>query len=360
MWFQKLLSIGTAHQTFSVTNKVRMMNLIAAITTLVSGLYTLAYALVLDNTAIALINTVFTCAYMATLAFNYFQAFRGGKIWFFATLMLHLVVCTNLYVTKASGFHLYFFLVPTGVFLLFELSEKTEKVTLSLMALVLYFYCENTVNPAPLIVLSDSFNHVLYQSVILVIMLEVILVLTLFANEIEANELKLTKQATTDALTGLANRHAFFECGNHLFNSTQHMQRPLTIVLVDIDYFKQINDQYGHFVGDVCLTQVTKLLSRFCREQDMPARIGGEEFAIIMPDTTASEANNIAEQMRIAIAALHIPVAGEQHFKCTASFGLASAQAHRQSLKDTLIHADKALYLAKELGRNRVQSYQAS
>ena len=360
MLFQKLLSIGIAHQSFSVTNKVRMMNLIGAITTLVSGLYTLAYALVLDNAAVALINTVFTCAYMATLAFNYFQAFRGGKIWFFVTLMLHLVVCTNLYVTKASGFHLYFFLVPTGVFLLFELREKTEKVTLSLIALVLYFYCENTLNPAPLIVLSDSFNHVLYQSVILVIMLEVILVLTLFANEIEANELKLTKQATTDALTGLANRHAFFECGNNLFNSTQHMQRPLTIVLVDIDYFKQINDQYGHFVGDVCLTEVTKLLSSLCREQDMPARIGGEEFAIIMPDTTISEANNIAEQMRIAIAALHIPVAGEQHFKCTASFGLASTQANRQSLKDTLIHADKALYLAKELGRNRVQSYQAS
>ncbi|REL36100.1 GGDEF domain-containing protein [Thalassotalea euphylliae] len=359
MLFQKLLTTGIAHQSFSVTNKVRMMNLIGIITTLVSGLYTFAYAFVLDNISVALINCVFTLAYVVTLVFNYFQAFRGGKIWFFVTLMLHLVACTNLYVTNATGFHLYFFLVPTGVFLLFELREKTEKVTLSLIALVLYFYCENTLNPAPLIELSDSFNHILYQSVVLVIMLEVILVLTIFANEIEANELKLTKQATTDALTGLSNRHAFFEHGSSLFESTKHLNRPLTIILVDIDHFKRINDQHGHFVGDLCLTEVTQLMAAQKREQDMLARIGGEEFAIILPDTTLSEANNIAEQMRITISQHHIPLVGDQHLHCTVSFGIASRDTDASSLKEVLVHADKALYLAKELGRNRVQIFQS-
>ncbi|NMP31269.1 GGDEF domain-containing protein [Thalassotalea sp. M1531] len=357
---EKLISLGTAFKPFSVANKVRMMNLIALITCVISGLYTLSYVFVLDNQIVASINALFTLAYALTLVFNHYQAFKGSKIWFFCVLMVHLLVCTNLYVTNESGFHLYYFLVPTGAFLLFELQEKKEKVLLSLTAVILYFYCENTINTTPLIELSDELNHLIYQSVILVNMLEVILVLTIFANEIEANELKLTRQATTDSLTGIANRHSFFEQGKALFSSAQSHQRPFTIVLLDFDYFKRINDQYGHFVGDLCLTEITKVVTSQCRKQDLFARIGGEEFAIILPDTTQQEANNIAEQLRLSIECHNIPIVGEQYFTCTASFGIASKSPHCKTMKDVLIHADKALYLAKELGRNRVQLYQES
>lgn len=357
MTLEKILSIGTDNQSFSVANKARMVNLIGFITTIISGLYTLSYVFVFDNFIVATINALFTIAYMATLVFNYFKAFRGSKLWFFSILMLHILVCTNIYVTNASGFHLYFFLVPTGAFLLFELREKMEKVALSLIAVILFFYCENTLNTQPLIELSDGMNHLIYQSVILVNMLEVILVLTLFANEIETNELKLTRQATTDSLTGIANRHSFFEQGNRIFQQALDDARPVSVMIIDLDYFKRINDQYGHFAGDLCLTEVTKLISRACREQDFFARIGGEEFALILPDTTLTEANNIAEEMRFIVQDHIIPAVGKQNFSCTASFGIASREQKTEKLKDVLIHADKALYLAKELGRNRVQTY---
>ncbi|WP_448211161.1 GGDEF domain-containing protein [Colwellia sp. MEBiC06753] len=359
-FLSQLIYLGLDNQPFSKANKAKLINIIALITTIISGLYTLTYLLILNHYTVALINAVFTLAYTITLLFSRYQAFRGGKIWFFSVLMVHLLVCTNLYVTKESGFHLYYFLVPTGAFLLFELTEKVEKVSLSLLAVMLYLYCENTVNPAPLIVLTDSMNQLIYQSVILINMLEVILVLTLFANEIEANELKLTKQAKTDALTGIANRHAFFEQGESAFNLAKTNQRPFSLILLDFDYFKRINDLYGHFIGDLCLTEITKLIRSHCREQDIFARIGGEEFAIALPDTTISEANNLAEQMRITIEQHTIPVIGKQPLNCTVSIGIASKQDESDEMKAILVHADKALYQAKSLGRNRVQRYQIS
>lgn len=360
MSFKKIINTGTENQPFSVANKARITNIISIFTTIVSGLYTLTYLLVLDNITVAAINGFFTIAYLSTLLFSRFHAFRGSKIWFFSILMLHLLVCTNVYVTNASGFHLYYFLVPTGAFLLFELNEKFEKVILSFFAVILFFYCENTLNASPLIELSDSLNHLIYQSVIFVNMIEVIFVLTIFANQIEMNEIKLTRQATTDSLTSVANRHHFFEKGTLLFEESNRNQRPFTVVLLDFDYFKHINDKYGHFAGDLCLIEISKVIEGFCRKQDLFARIGGEEFAIAMPDTTAQEANNIAEQMRLEVESHIIPIVGQKHFSCTASFGIASKTNHNEQLKNLLIYADKALYSAKEHGRNRVQMYAAN
>lgn len=359
MSLSRLFSIGTFNQSFSVSNKIRITNIIAVITTVVSGLYTLAYFFVLDNTLVAMINLAFTLAYAFTLLFNNFQANRGSKIWFFSVLMVHLLVCTNIYVTNESGFHLYYFLVPTGVYLLFDLKEKVEKLILSAIAVLLYFYCENTPNPAPLIELSDAINHVIYQSVIFVNMVEVILVMTLFSNEIESNEAKLIRQAKTDSLTGIANRHCFFEQGNLMFDSSIHLERPFSLIILDFDYFKAINDKYGHFVGDLCLTEISKVINEQCRKNDLFARIGGEEFAIALPDTTIQEANQVAEKMRIAIENHKIPVVGESNFTCTASFGITTKRSHHDGLKYLLVQADKALYLAKEQGRNRVQQFDA-
>ena len=358
MWLANIYNIGTAHQPFSVANKVRITNIVVLVTVLVSALYTLTYVFAIKHPIVASINSFFTFAYAFTLFFNHFYAHRASKIWFFSVLMVHLFVCTNIYVTNASGFHLYYFLVPTGAFLLFDLSERKEKVTLSLISVALFLYCENTFNSTPLIELSEQLNSVIYQSVILVNMLEVILVLTIFANEIEANEYKLTQQAKTDALTGIANRHAFFEQASGLFLAAQKNKRPITIALLDFDYFKAINDKYGHFTGDLCLIEVSKVVSEQCRPQDTFARIGGEEFAIVMPDTTLQEANNLAEEIRLSIARQTIPVVGEKSFSCTASFGLATNNCDNKQLKDILVDADKALYQAKEYGRNRVYLYQ--
>ena len=365
---RNILDIGTESQAFASANRIRTLNFIVIFSTIVSALYTLCYIFIIEHPLVALLNTLFTLSYLVTLRFHYYRAQRGAKTWFFCVLMLHIFVCTNVYVTNASGFHLYYFLVPTGAFLLFELNEKAEKITLSTIAIFLFFYCQNTVNVTPLITLSSALNQAIYQSVVFVNMLEVVIVMTLFTNEIERNEKKLILQATTDSLTGIANRRYFFEQGEALVNNSNHQQQPLTICLLDFDYFKNINDQYGHCTGDLCLVEVSKLISSFCRPTDLFARIGGEEFVIIMANTQLEEANQRANLIRNTIKAHKVSVIGEKSFNCTVSFGLAcnhssdpeSADAGYIDLKTLLNCADKALYQAKLTGRNRVINYNSA
>ncbi|WP_082972148.1 GGDEF domain-containing protein [Shewanella sp. UCD-FRSSP16_17] len=357
MNLKSIINLGTNQQSFSSANRIRTMNIIGLITAAISFLYSLNYILFLDNPSVGFINLGFTFAYFVTNVLTAKQQPKIAKIWFFSVLMLHLLVCTNVYVTNASGFHLYYFLVPTGAFLLFELRERLEQVTLSTLAMVLFFYCENTVNEAPLIELSAQVNHMLYQSVVFFTMLEVIVVLYIFAKQIDKNEKQLTLQASTDSLTRLANRHSFFTEGKSLLDQAVAHQLPFTLVLIDLDLFKTINDKHGHLVGDKCLIEVTKTIKALCREQDLCARIGGEEFVIAMPNTHLHDANKVAERMREHIAECKIPLTDSQNLQCTASFGIAEKTASAKELKDLLMRADKALYMAKENGRNCVKPY---
>ncbi|QBF84533.1 GGDEF domain-containing protein [Shewanella maritima] len=362
-----LINLGTQGQAFSSANRIKTTNIIALITTGISFGYTLFFLIAINHLHVGLINFGFTCAYFATLAFSLLQQAKLAKIWFFGVLMAHLLVCTFVYMTKDSGFHLYFFLVPTGVFLLFELNERAEKLLLSVIAVILFLYCENTMNADPLLLLTETTNHMLYQSVILVNMIEVIFVLNYFAKQIDSNEKQLVLQASTDSLTQLMNRHQFFITGNHLFAQYQASNKPFSLVLLDIDHFKKINDKYGHINGDKCLKAVSQTLIENSPADASVARIGGEEFVVLMPNTTFELCRTKAEKLRKAIADTKINLGvltpgaqaeGEQtELICTASFGFINAHDKHTEFKDLLIQADKALYRAKENGRNRVESY---
>jgi diguanylate cyclase (GGDEF)-like protein len=359
-----IANIGSEQQSFSSANRTKMLNFISIFSAVVSSLYTLNYVFILNQPLVASINSIFTFAYLGSLFFNYRYHRRFAKIWFFSILMLHLYLCTNLYVTKASGFHLYYFLVPTGAFLLFELSEKIEKISLSIIAAALFFYSENTINLTPLIELTDDLNHALYQSVVFIIMLEIIIVLTLFAKQIELNEQNLIKQASTDALTNLSNRRDYFTKGRDLVAQANVKKTPISVCLLDFDHFKQVNDRYGHFIGDLCLVEISKLVHTMCRSNDVFARIGGEEFALIFPHTTEKQAIELTNMMRIAIEQHNIDIDDQASFSCSASFGVASTEASDGSfqqgeLKSLLTLADKALYQAKAAGRNQVKSFTA-
>lgn len=158
--------------------------------------------------------------------------------------------------------------------------------------------------------------------------------------------------ARTDPLTELPNRRAFLEYAGPVWSTALRSQRPLAAMMVDIDFFKAINDNHGHAMGDRVLQAVSHLLSEVCRGGDITARWGGEEFIILLPETNAAQAAQLAERLRIKISALRL---GSQRkpIRFSASFGIAERNEH-ESL-DQLIHeADEWLYHAKESGRNRV------
>ncbi len=354
MIFQALTNLGTKHQTFGVAHKVKMTNIVTLFTIFIAVLYSLNYIFILSDPLVAFINVLFAIGYGITLMFNKYNAHKAGKVWFFSVLMLHLVICTNIFVTNKTGFHLYFFLVPTGAFLLFELKDKVEKLFLSFIAIVLYFYCENTLNLAPLIELNDEMNHLIYQSVFFFNMLEVVFVLTLLANEIEINELKLTKQATTDSLTGIYNRHHFFEQATCDLAIANEFKRPFSVILLDFDHFKKINDKHGHHIGDLSLMETSNQIKIHCRSQDCFARIGGDEFVIALADTTLQEAKYIAERIQVSVENNLIETPIHNSFNCKVSMGVSSKIDDCSRLKDLMLKADKALYQAKEQGGNRV------
>jgi diguanylate cyclase (GGDEF)-like protein len=161
------------------------------------------------------------------------------------------------------------------------------------------------------------------------------------------------KLARTDELTGLNNRRAFIEMGRRAMDQARRYQRPLSLVMFDIDHFKDINDTHGHAAGDHVLEAVGEAIRRRARAADILGRIGGEEFAVLLPETTGAEAVILAERLRHDIAAVNVAYEGSS-ITFTCSFGVA-AQGEEILVLDTLLSvADQALYRAKRQGRNRV------
>src|SRR4030067_352835 len=186
----------------------------------------------------------------------------------------------------------------------------------------------------------------------LVSMLVSTLTLALRTSEIHREVKEL---ATTDGLTGLFNNRYFYESLNRTFKRTMRYQNPVSILMIDVDNFKHINDQFGHQAGDAVLQEISNRLIRSLREIDVPARYGGDEIAIILPETSVDQAFLAAKRLKVVLEE-HPIFFKEQYINVTASFGVASCPNPAiKSVEDVIAVADKALYDAKRSGRNRIE-----
>jgi len=168
----------------------------------------------------------------------------------------------------------------------------------------------------------------------------------------QAEELVLL--ATTDALTGLWNRRRFMEKADEELLRAVRYGRPVAAVMVDIDHFKRVNDSFGHAAGDAVLRQFCDILRGNLRGTDCLGRLGGEEFAVLLPESDGAGAVVVAEILRRAAAAATMLLPDGQTLRITASFGVAASKAGDETVADLLRRADEALYAAKERGRNQV------
>ena len=160
--------------------------------------------------------------------------------------------------------------------------------------------------------------------------------------------------AVTDPLTGLHNRRYFVGHMDNLVGRANAGGRPVSVMMLDIDHFKRVNDTYRHAAGDEVLREFANRLRRGLRGIDLPGRYGGEEFAVAMPDTDRETAQMVAERLRRFIAEEPFAVSGGHSLPITASIGVASSTGDNDTSGAMLDRADKALYAAKEGGRNRV------
>lgn len=174
--------------------------------------------------------------------------------------------------------------------------------------------------------------------------------------EVERNEAQ--KSAQTDGLTSLANRKQFDETLAREFLREERSQKPLALIMLDLDHFKRFNDRYGHVAGDECLRRVAAALQTALRRvPDLVARFGGEEFVVILPDTTMNGATVVAERLRMAVESLAIAHEDSETSEyVTVSIGVATSDPRKMDRPDRIVQlADEALYSAKRKGRNRVE-----
>jgi diguanylate cyclase (GGDEF)-like protein/PAS domain S-box-containing protein len=167
-------------------------------------------------------------------------------------------------------------------------------------------------------------------------------------------EAELFKQASTDALTGINNRRHFLALAEQEVRRSRRFERSLSAIMVDIDHFKPINDKFGHATGDAVIKAVVKICQDTLRNYDLIGRLGGEEFAIMLPETDAEGARIVAERVREKIHEAQI-VADRSVVTCTISIGVAMLRDSDGTIDELLHRADMALYKAKQGGRNKVE-----
>jgi len=172
--------------------------------------------------------------------------------------------------------------------------------------------------------------------------------------ELEESRQQLAEQATTDSLTGLKNRRALIDHGERFVALAKRQGNELALLLLDLDRFKEVNDTYGHAVGDQVLVEMSKALTRLTRDADLVGRIGGEEFAVFLPGTDPAGAAHLAERIR-AVVRSSTWVTDQSGLQTSVSIGVSSfAGDGCRDLASLLEVADRRLYRAKELGRDRV------
>jgi len=247
--------------------------------------------------------------------------------------------------TEAS----WFITIPLFYFAVSGFKQGVKWNIFSYIVLLFYYLTVRVYNITPLDQIDLDINTVLANVTVFVTS-------GYFAYRVEGTHTALEKQANHDNLTGIYNRGWVRDATHNLINSKREKDKdPFSLILIDLDHFKVVNDQYGHLVGDKLLVKFTELINKNIRNEDMFARWGGEEFIVVLKSTTLKEAKIITEQLRKITEKARFSFS-EATIGITASFGVTE-YISGQSFENLLNAADKALYYSKQNGRNMVHCY---
>lgn len=268
--------------------------------------------------------------------------------------MTQLTLAVYLWFPRDTRINFYYIIVPVVVFLTINYEKRRERILgifISILAIILYFLSELLILDMHLYTTDPGINRFLSSTAILIVLLPLVYVFVVYAREANISRNALEVMATTDVLTKLSNRRVLYERGTEQFNRAKEHNHVFSLILFDIDYFKSINDNYGHPVGDQMVQKLADLVARNTRAEDIISRYGGDEFAILA-HRGGENGLTIANKL-LAIISEEVFCIDQYKIQITVSIGVAKYSEDLKDFDHMMKRADNALYTAKNNGRNQ-------
>lgn len=299
----------------------------------------------------------------AVFAFLFIGAYvlydKGYKLFSITTsIMLSdaIVVLQTFYLfTREAGFHFQLLALMIIVFLvtdLYYIREKAMSVILAAITGLCLFFCQWLALEPLSTTRFDIDTGLMMNASIFITMTAIIALLYTYSVQLSMKEKALSYMAKNDALTGVSNRAHFTEKGNLFYDNHIQFRNPFSVIIIDVDDFKVINDTYGHAAGDHVLVTIAAVMKSFIKDSQVFARYGGEEFALLLPDMNKDQALTLAEDIRIAIEKLVMNY-DTTPLRVTISLGVATLSSEHHSFDSLIIEADRNLYVSKHNGKNQ-------
>jgi diguanylate cyclase (GGDEF)-like protein len=349
-----LISIGY-YKTTEYNDQ--MLYLMTTMCILVAGFYLGFYFIFLPFTPAIVVHVIYIVLLFIQYRFLYMQYYLLVKVALIIMHMIQLTLAVFVWFPVDTGFNLFYSMVPMTAFLVMKYSNKRQfyfAIIISGISSILYFASELLPDDYYMYKTSEGVNHFLGATGVLFIFLPMTYIFAKYAYDSYVTHAKLNDMAKTDYLTKVANRRVLFEHGEHAIQEAIEKQSQFSLILMDIDFFKKINDSFGHPVGDELLVKLTQLINKNIRRSDLLARYGGEEFAILLEETRLEQAQQIALELLEMIRVETFQVENYE-MKITVSMGVTQYNTGIQEFKDMMGIADNAMYEAKNDGRNQVK-----
>lgn len=323
-------------------------------------LFFIFYVFVVKSLLLNLMTVFCLLILLSAYVFLKFKKYWLARILMILGFLMQESALVFLFFPNDTNLNLFFFIVAPITFFIFNTQNPKERffiLLINIIAITLLILSE-LVQVKAIIELSSIMVRFFGILSVVSTIISIFIVYFFYAETLGQSQRELQRLANTDELTSIYNRRSLFREGRYIFKLSKKIARSHSMILIDIDFFKNVNDQFGHPAGDKVLRQVTELLKSNIRHHDILARYGGEEFAIILSDITKENSKKTAENLRGKIEDTAFIINNEKEVHLTISIGLCDFDSQYKNFDQVLMNADRALYTAKQSGRNNVQIYE--
>ncbi len=339
---------------------IKTAYIVAGVSFILVSLFLIIYIFFIRDIALIIMTSVCLLNYALVFPLLKFRCYIIAKSLILAGLIIQVTLLMFIWFAPEAELQYFLFLVAPISFFIFDLDKKIEKILVlffNLISIAITLIAVVSPNTAPILKINQNVVFMLQLTSVASVYLSILVVFYIYSITLKKVLHNLEELASIDSLTNIPNRRTLFDKGESIYSAKFSANIRFTFLLFDIDHFKDINDAFGHPVGDSVLVQLTELVSKHIREEDILARYGGEEFAIILHDIKPHTGIKIANSIRTRIERHPFIINNNKTAKLTISIGAVTYGTNYSSFDEMVIAADKALYEAKETGRNRVVNY---